>query len=168
MAHCSMVAGRGILKKHGDITIRQPQVTERTVLAVKRGPISLLIANSRSTFDSAVNSYGGEAANLALPAARRTANLAYRALIWSSCGSPSKESSADASFLPQLTHRNARRHQWVFVSVIKDSWLLGDTERLPVEAYADGRVKQAMLNKGCRKLQGARQPGKRGRLPWLL
>jgi hypothetical protein len=47
------------------------------------------------------------------------------------------------------------------VSVIKDSWLLGDTERLPVEAYADGRVKQAMLNKGCRKLQGARQPGER-------
>jgi hypothetical protein len=77
MAHRSMVAGRGILRKHGDITIRQPQVTERTVLAVKRGPISLLIANSRSTFDSAVNSYGGEAANLALPATRRTANLVY-------------------------------------------------------------------------------------------
>lgn len=36
---------------------------------VSRGPISLLIANSRSTFDSAARFHGGETTNLTLPAA---------------------------------------------------------------------------------------------------
>ena len=38
------------------------------VLAVICGPISLLIADSRSAFDSATHFYGGETTNLTLPA----------------------------------------------------------------------------------------------------
>lgn len=46
-------------------------------LAVKRGPISLLIANSRSTFDSVAHFYGGETTNLTLPAAIPADSLVY-------------------------------------------------------------------------------------------
>ena len=46
-------------------------------LAVKRGPISLLIANSRSTFDSAAHFYGGETTNLTLRAAIPADSLVY-------------------------------------------------------------------------------------------
>jgi hypothetical protein len=46
-------------------------------LGVKRRPISLLIANSRSTFDSAAHLYGGETTNLTLAAAIPAYSLVY-------------------------------------------------------------------------------------------
>jgi hypothetical protein len=50
---------------------------ELSRLGVKRGPISLLIANSRSTFDSAAHFYGGETTNLTLPPAIPADSLVY-------------------------------------------------------------------------------------------
>jgi len=46
-------------------------------LGVKSGSISLLIANSRSTFDSAAHFYGGETTNLTLRAAIPADSLVY-------------------------------------------------------------------------------------------
>jgi len=69
-----------------------------------------------------------------------------RPVIWSSPASLSKQVLADASLLPQLTQRNVNKYQRVFVSVIKDSWLLGDAERKLVEAYAHRQVKQEVLS----------------------
>jgi hypothetical protein len=92
----------------------------------------LLIANSRSTFDSAAHIYGGETTDLTLPPAIPADSLVYFGPdlvfarltlygIFSECFIP-----------PQLTHRNTTRHQWVFASVIEDSLLLRNMERLSV------------------------------------
>jgi len=59
-------------------------------------------------------------------------------LIWSSRGGPSTESSANASFLPQLTHRNETRHQWVFASVIEDSLLAPEEHGATVSNFTEG------------------------------
>jgi len=50
---------------------------ELSRLGVKRGPISLFIAHSRSTFDSAAHIYGGETTNLTLPPAIPADSLVY-------------------------------------------------------------------------------------------
>jgi len=46
-------------------------------LAVKRGPISLLISNPRSTFDSAAHFYSGDTTNVTLPAAMPADGVVY-------------------------------------------------------------------------------------------
>jgi hypothetical protein len=113
-------------------------------------PISLLVADSRSAFDSAAHIYGGEATNFTLPAAIPAYSLVHLGSdlvlarltfngIFSEC------------FIPSTIDTSKRQKAPVGLCVCHKRLLApGDMERLPFEAYADSLVKQALQSHtGC-------------------